>query len=70
MGKYSDWEDELEDDFGEMDGEISYWSEEYIERPYGLTPEQSDSYIPVDKQVLRMERHNRKLRRQEKENRR
>ena len=70
MAKF-DWQselDEYDDEFGEIDGPVNIWEDAPIDHPYGWIPEQSDSYIPVDKQVLKAERHNKKLQRQAKEN--
>ncbi len=64
MSRTSRWYDDLEDDFGELDGEVSYWAEDLVETDYGVVPEQSDSYIPPDKQTMKAERHQKRLQRQ------
>lgn len=65
MSRKQDWQDELDEDFGEYDGEVSYWAEDLIETSYGVLPEQSNSYIPPDRNVLKAEKHNKRLRAQQ-----
>jgi hypothetical protein len=65
LSKRDVWQDELDEEFGEFDENVSYWAEDLVETQYGVVPEQSDSYIPPDKNVLRAEKHNRRLRKQQ-----
>lgn len=64
--KITDWDDDEYLDTDEPD-DVSYWSENYTDHEFGLTPEQADWSVQPDKNVLRAERHQSRKRRQERE---